>query len=102
MALASFLASFIIARTYATIFPNSVLIGGGLHIHHFWFGLVLLAVGGWIGIIYNHKQIDMVAAVIYGLGGRLIVDEIGLLLTFGDYWSIVSWTFLVIKPLLHP
>ena len=72
------------------------MIGGGLHIHHFWFGLVLLAVGGWIGIIYNNKQIDMVAVVIYGLGGRLIVDEIGLLLTFGDYWSILSWTLFVI------
>lgn len=38
----------------------------------------------------------MVAVVIYGLGGRLIVDEIGLLLTFGDYWSILSWTLFVI------
>jgi hypothetical protein len=96
LSLASFLVSFIIARTYTTFFPNSVLVGGGLHIHHFWFGLALLAVGGWLGIIYNHKQIDMAAAVIYGLGGGLIVDEVGLLLTFGDYWSILSWTFLVI------
>jgi hypothetical protein len=96
LSLASFLVSFIIARTYTTFFPNSVLVGGGLHIHHFWFGLALLAVGGWLGIIYNHKQIDMVATVIYGLGGGLIVDEVGLLLTFGDYWSILSWTFLVI------
>lgn len=67
-----------------------------MHIHHFWFGLVLLAVGGWLGIAFSQKQVDIVAAVLYGAGGGLIVDEVGLLLTFGDYWSGLTWTFLVI------
>jgi hypothetical protein len=72
------------------------LVGGGLHIHHFWFGIALLAVGGWLGISFNNKDIDMVAAIIYGVGGGLIVDEVGLLLTFGNYWSGLTWTLLIV------
>jgi len=37
----------------------------------------------------------MVAAILYGVGGGLIVNEIGLLLTFGDYWSSLTWTFFI-------
>jgi hypothetical protein len=95
LALAAFLVSFSAARTFTTFFPHQVLTGGGLHIHHFWFGLLLLAVGGWLGISYSRKDISIVAAVLYGAGGGLIADEVGLLLTFGDYYSGLTWTFLV-------
>ncbi len=96
LALVSFLLSFIAARSFTSLYPNVVLVGGGLHIHHFWFGIVLLAVGGWLGINYTQKEIDIVAAIIYGVGGGLIVDEVGLLLTFGNYWSGLTWTLLIV------
>lgn len=73
-----------------------MLVGGGIHFHHFWFGLLLLAVGGWLGINYNRKEVDMVAAIVYGVGGGLIADEVGLLLTFEDYYSGLTWTFLLL------
>jgi len=95
LALVSFTLSFIVARAFTYFFPYVVLVSGGLHIHHFWFGIALLAAGGWLGINYNHKEIDMLAAILYGVGGGLIVDEIGLLLTFGDYWSGLTWTFFI-------
>ena len=96
LALVSFLLSFIAARSFSSLYPSVVLVGGGLHIHHFWFGIALLAVGGWLGISSNHKEIDMAAAIIYGVGGGLIVDEVGLLLTFGNYWSGLTWTLLIV------
>ncbi len=96
LALVSFTLSFIVARAFTYAFPYLVLVSGGLHIHHFWFGIALLAAGGWLGINYNHKEIDMLAAILYGVGGGLIVDEIGLLLTFGDYWNGITWTFFII------
>ena len=96
LALFSFMASFIAARTFTSFYPNIVLISSGLHIHHFWFGIVLLAVGGWLGISFNHKEIEKAAAIIYGVGGGLIVDEVGLLLTFGNYWSGLTWTILIV------
>ena len=96
LALVSFILSFVVARSFTYFYPSVVLVSGNLHIHHFWFGLALLAIGGWLGISYNHKEIDRLAAIIYGVGGGLIADEVGLLLTFGDYWSGITWTFVVV------
>jgi hypothetical protein len=97
LALAFFMASFLIARAFTTLSPSTVIIvGGGIHVHHFWFGLILLAVGGWMGIVNQNQQIDQLAAVIYGAGGGLIADEVGLLLTFGDYWTGLTYTLIII------
>jgi len=96
LALASFILSFMIARTFTFFFPNVILISGELHIHHFWFGMILLAIGGWLGIGYNQKEIDTAAAILYGVGGGLIADEVGLLLTFGNYYSELTWTFMLL------
>ena len=91
------MVSFLIARAFTTLSPNTVLIvSGGIHIHHFWFGLILLAVGGWMGIVNQNQQIDQLAAVLYGAGGGLIADEVGLLLTFGDYWTGLTYTLVII------
>lgn len=96
LALISFVASFGIARSFTSISPDVVLVGNGLHIHHFWFGIIMLAIGGWLGISYNEARIDRLAAVIYGAGGGLIGDEVGLLLTFGNYWTDLTYTILVV------
>ena len=95
MAIVSFTLSFIVARTFTYFFPNVVLVSGELHIHHFWFGIILLATGGWLGINYDDNEIDIVAAILYGVGGGLVADEVGLLLTFGNYESGLTWTFMV-------
>ncbi len=92
----SFILSFVAARTFTTFFPSTVLVSSGIHIHHFWFGIAFLAVGGWIGISYNDKETDRLAAILYGVGGGLIVDEVGLLLTFGDYWTDLTYSFFVV------
>lgn len=96
LALGSFIISFSVARVFTSLYPNVVLVTEGIHIHHFWFGLALLAVGGWVGISYTQKEIDMIASIMYGVGGGLIADEIGLLLTFGNYFSELTWTFLLL------
>jgi len=96
LALVSFILSFIAARSFTYFYSDVVLVSGGLHIHHFWFGVILLAVGGWLGISYTQKEIDRLAAIIYGVGGGLIADEIGLLLTFGNYYSELTWTFMIV------
>ncbi|HVP40689.1 MAG TPA: hypothetical protein VMS95_01885 [Candidatus Krumholzibacteriaceae bacterium] len=96
LALISFIVSFIIARTFTTFFPDTVLIGGGLHIHHFWYGIAMLAVGGWLGIGYENESISRVAAILFGAGGGLIGDEVGLLLTLGDYWTHLTYTVVII------
>jgi hypothetical protein len=98
LALAFFILSFVIARAFTTMSPGTALIGGGLHIHHFWYGLILLAIGGWLGISYNDVKIDRFAAILFGTGGGLIVDEIGLLLTLEseNYWAGTTFTFAIV------
>lgn len=96
LALVAFILSFVVARTFTTFSPSTVFISGGIHIHHFWYGIVLLAIGGWLGISYNNRETDRVAAILYGAGGGLIIDEVGLLLTFGNYWTSITFTFMFI------
>jgi hypothetical protein len=95
LALIAFIVSFIIARTFTTFFPDTVLVSGGLHIHHFWYGLAMLAIGGWLGISYEDERISRVAAILFGAGGGLIGDEVGLLLTLGDYWTDLTYTVII-------
>jgi len=98
LALISFIASFTIARTFTTLNPTTVLIGGDHHIHHFWYGIAMLAIGGWLGISYQSERIDRLAAIIFGAGGGLIGDEVGLLLTLSPYayWAEITYTFIII------
>jgi hypothetical protein len=95
LALVPFIASFAVARTFTTFSPGVIVVSGSIHIHHFWFGLVLLAVGGWLGISYNDERINRLAAILFGAGGGLIGDEVGLLLTLGNYWSEITYTLVI-------
>lgn len=98
LALVSFALSFAAARTFTALSPSVILSPSGLHVHHFWYGIVMLAVGGWLGISYNDPRIDRLAAIIFGAGGGLIGDEAGILLTLrsNNYWAAASYTFIII------
>lgn len=95
LALLSFVSSFFSARIFATLNPNVVVVKGGIHFHHFWYGLVMLVVAGWFGIAYNRPDLVRIYAIVFGLGGGLLGDEVGLLLTFGDYNSTLTYFVFV-------
>ena len=65
------------------------------HIHHYFYGIILLAIAGWLGITYDDDRIVTLAAVLYGAGGGLIMDEVGLLLS-GNYWTGITYTLIVV------
>ena len=63
--------------------PGFVQIGGrtvffGYHPHHIAWGILWLAVAGWITIHYHRVGLTRAASVMYGLGLGLIVDEASL------------------------
>ncbi|MDA4134316.1 MAG: hypothetical protein OK441_01950 [Thaumarchaeota archaeon] len=91
----SFIASFLIARGFATLNPSTVVIAGGIHFHHFWYGLAMIVAAGGLGIVHNDPRYRRLYAVVFGLGGGLVGDEIGLLLTFGNYDSVLTLYFFV-------
>lgn len=63
----------------------------GYHIHHFYIGILLICVAGWISIVGSSLLTRKQTAVLYGIGLGLFMDEIGLLLTWGDYYSGLSY-----------
>jgi hypothetical protein len=91
----SFVASFLGARLFATLNPTVTVVHGGIHFHHFWYGLAMVVSTGWLGITLSNERMGRNLAIIFGLGAGLIGDEVGLLLTFGDYTSNLTEIFFV-------
>ncbi|MFC4337235.1 hypothetical protein [Salininema proteolyticum] len=62
---------------------------GGLHIHHVVFGVVLMLIGGVSALLaYRSMPGLVVAAVLFGIGSALVLDEFALILHLKDvYWE---------------
>ena len=92
----AFTAGFFGARIFHLAFPNLMIITqSGIHFHHFWYGLAMVIVAGWLGIAYDDPNLERIYAVVFGVGAGFIGDEVGLLLTFGDYYSGLTLDFFV-------
>jgi hypothetical protein len=93
--LLSFVTSFFGSRLFATLNPTIVIQQQGIHFHHFWYGIALMGAAGWLAITWKSERLDRVYAVMYGLGAGFIGDEVGLLLTFGNYQSELTFDFFI-------
>src|SRR5437899_10179067 len=92
----AFVAGFLGARLFATLNPRVVVVQNGIHFHHFWYGLALVIVAGWIGIALSDAWLGRNLAIVFGLGAGLIGDEVVLLLNFGDYtYNLTEILFVV-------
>ncbi len=91
----AFLASFFGSRLFSTLFPDTVVVQGDIHIHHFFYGIALISAAGWMGIAWRNERLYRLYAVLYGLGAGFLGDEIGLLLTLGNYESELTYLFFV-------
>src|SRR2546423_13750557 len=56
------------------------MIIGGYHIHHFFYGFGLICAAAWIAIQYPTRNLPRLAAVLFGGGLGLCVDEMGYFL----------------------
>ncbi len=96
----SFLTAFTISRAIVVAAgeskPSLELWVGNYHVHHFFFGLLLLSISGWISLVESQKRYKKISAMLYGGGLGLLIDEIGLLLTWGNYWATQSYIFSII------
>jgi hypothetical protein len=95
IATVAFVVSFFGSRLFATLFPTTVVMQGGIHLHHFWYGIALISVAGWMGIAWRNEKLYRLYAVLYGLGAGFVGDEVGLLLTFNNYQSELTYLFFV-------
>jgi hypothetical protein len=95
IATVAFVSSFFGSRLFATLLPNTVVMPGGIHLHHFWYGIALISVAGWMGIAWRNERLYRLYAVLYGLGAGFVGDEVGLLLTFNNYQSELTYLFFI-------
>ncbi len=93
--LCAFLVSFGFIRTSAHMiraqvswWPGNVSVGG-THIHHLVWGIVTMMVSGWVAIALDPGPPgDEIAAVFFGIGMGLTLDEFALWVDLKDvYWS---------------
>ena len=92
----AFIAAFLGARLFATLNPTVTVVREGIHFHHFWYGIAMVTATGWIGITtIRNEQLTRLLVIVFGLGAGLIGDEVGLLLTFGNYTSNLTEVFFV-------
>lgn len=72
----------------------------GYHIHHFYYGILLLILSNWMSLIrykrLHRRVFKGITSIMFGGGLGLVVDEFGLLLTMefgikGNYWAPQSY-----------
>ena len=95
--LAAFLISFLFIRTSARLmrsprvpwWPGSVTTGGGLHLHHLVWGIVLLLLCGFLGFATRPASPwNEILAAAFGIGAGLTLDEFALWIYLRDvYWA---------------
>jgi hypothetical protein len=93
--LISFLASFGFIRTSAHLiraqvswWPGNVEVGG-THVHHLVWGILLLLVAGYVGVVVSpDSPWHEIFIVLFGIGTGLTLDEFALWLNLRDvYWE---------------
>lgn len=101
----SFLATFIVARTFVYLvtygkIPNIFLEIRGVHIHHLNYGIFLLTYVGFYQLVFaKNEGKPYKTALTYGVGLGLTYDEFGMWLNLqDDYWVRQSYdAFMVIS-----
>ncbi|WP_279487272.1 hypothetical protein [Actinomadura sp. 6K520] len=92
---AAFIITFVVTRVNVRLIRSNVrwlrnVTAGDVHIHHVVFGVVLMLVGGVgsVAIPDAHVRFELAAAVVFGVGSALVLDEFALILHLSDvYWT---------------
>jgi mannose/fructose/N-acetylgalactosamine-specific phosphotransferase system component IIC len=84
--LVGFLPTFLLARLVVDVVPGLYLHVHHVHVHHFTYGIIVLAIVGFISLVTPVPS--RVLAVFYGLGLALSFDEFGMWVRLTDHYNI--------------
>ena len=62
----------------------------GFHIHHLYYGVILLLASSTIMVFATDVRTRWDSALVVGVGAGLIADEVGLLILRVPYWGVIS------------
>lgn len=75
--LGAFIPTFLLARLTVRLLPDIFLSVNGNHVHHFTYGIILLAIAGYIAVTKPTLNTPWLA-ILFGIGLALAVDETGM------------------------
>jgi len=94
LALAAFVVTFLVTRVITRLIragkgPFRNISSGSVHIHHVVPGVILTVIGGFCAVAGGrHGFGSALAAVVFGVGAGLVMDEFALILHLDDvYWT---------------
>jgi hypothetical protein len=94
--LSTFIPTFLVARLLVHYYPRIFLQINGQHVHHFAYGIVLLAISGYMAIVRKSKSPAWIAGI-FGVGLALAVDETGMWLHLtSQYYNETSENALIL------
>jgi len=89
----TFMLTFTISRAISYLAPGLYLeVGPGLHIHHFTYGIFILAFAGYLALIHDSPRAKFWIALLFGIGLGFAFDEFGMWLRLRDD-EIVRWEY---------
>ncbi|MBW6440615.1 hypothetical protein K0B03_01110 [Patescibacteria group bacterium] len=100
--LVSFLLTFIIVRIYVLlgtfgVIDDPYLYIKGYHIHHLNYGIVIMAIAGFLALVHKDDKNRLKIGILYGIGIALTFDEIGMWFKLeDDYWTRMSYDAVIL------
>jgi len=89
----AFILTFIGSRVISLIAPGFYLLEtDGRRIHHFTYGIFILATSGYLALVFNSPRATFLVALLHGFGLGLSFDELGMWLKLRDD-DIARWSY---------
>lgn len=88
--LVGFLPTFLAARFLVADYPGIFVNVRGVHVHHFTWGVIVLAIVGFISLVSPRYPPRPMLAAAYGIGLALAFDEFGMWLRLTNTYNLDS------------
>ena len=96
----AFILTVSIARLISYVAPRMGINIGGVHIHHFVYGIFILTIAGYLALIFKGPRATAWIALLYGCGVGLTFDEFGFwinpVMQRGVRWNNRGITLVVV------
>ena len=80
----AFLLTFTVARLISYLIPSLGLFIGDFRVHHFTWGIFVLAVSGYLALVFDRARAKYFISLLYGFGLGLAFDEFAFWLKLTD------------------
>jgi len=80
----AFLITFGGSRMISHFWPDIYIPWAGIHVHHFAYGFFVLAVSGYLALIFSEPLDKYLISLLHGFGLGLAFDEFGIWLRLRD------------------